>query len=231
MKHLLGTLASLILAANASAQSAVGIGEFSSPTVAGDETIALSWKDSNGVNKTLEVSTGLLGTNDRDDDLPKGMDAKEKAKRIAAAIDAMAEFEAKATGHVVTVTGEDGNTLEKFKVKNNTKEKKNTCRISEPGMAMVDFGGGITGVDGDGEAAQVHVGTDVGQVTVNSGDYESVEQMVLDIAVKLTDADVSVTLAGPRCLAFVLGAGEAVHYGCSDVELTQSAEVAKLEYD
>jgi hypothetical protein len=235
------TLACVLLAVANHAQQVT----VSSPTKASDEGVTVK-VDDNGQNVTLSNFTGIQGTKpaQKADDLPIGMDAKDKAIRIAAAINAAADnfredgsqrVTATANGANVDVAGTSSKVkVEKIKVNSNTGETSD--KLSYPPKSTL-FTSTLLGipamVDGCGDAAIFRIGTARGVVEVPLASAGSVHQALLMAADGLAQHGIAAWLPTPNSIAFVVDADldEGAHYGCSDFGLEQVAELEVLPSD
>ncbi|MFG0318771.1 MAG: hypothetical protein ACF8XB_15965 [Planctomycetota bacterium JB042] len=218
----------------ASAQQATGT--FSAPKKANDEVVTVRWKDGDGKNHSFEGQTGQPGTKNEGDDLPKGMDPKEKAKRIKQALEGSGlDVELNADGDGVVVKPPDGGKIKGFKVTNNTRERRNRTRITSAAgaaqAAHLHVDGFVAGFDGDGEPAELSFGVEGLTVALETAAFPDVPGLVAAMAAELAGFGFEVDVTSDRSLTMSLPDGAALAYGCTDEGLVQSAEVALLEED
>jgi len=208
----------------------------SQPNNDGDETITVRYKDSEGQTKSFSAPTGEFGSNNTSDDIKKTHTPETKAQTIATAINSAPEnganVSAIATGSSVTVsvTGDNQRILS-FKKTNNTREPTNRLALDtgeNTHVAYVRMIGGPTGLDDDSFPAQVMIGTDRGQVTLSTADYNTLD----DLVEALVDALVLEGIAANQQCSTVIKITMSplrdaqLHYGNTDVGIDQEAQVA-----
>ncbi len=231
------TLTAVLLLAGLSAASAQqATGTFSTPKKSNDEFVTVRWKDKDGNNHSFGGQTGQPGTKNKDDDLPKGMDPKEKAKRIKKALEGSGlDVGLNADGDGVVVKPPAGGKIKGFKVTNNTRERRNRTRItSAAGAAQVahlHVEGFVAGFDGDGEPAELSFGAEGWAVVLETAAFPDVPGLVAAMAAELAGFGFAVEVTSDRSLTMSLPDGATLAYGCTDEGLVQSAEVALLEDD
>lgn len=205
------------------AQAQFGHCEFSSPTKDKTEVVVVSYVDPNGQSQSPEVNVPLK----------KGMTADEKAQAIADAMNAMGGLSAATlTGGGVLVAATGGGQLRKVSVSNNTGEKENTAKVTNSALsATVSFAGTATGLNSDGDAAEVMVGTRAGRVVVSSSSLGSIESLVSALVDELAAIGVIAQQTDAATLELALGAEDWLAYGCDDMGLVQTASVEVADVD
>ncbi|TAJ04032.1 MAG: hypothetical protein EPO68_17165 [Planctomycetota bacterium] len=229
---------SLFLATSLHAQKVT----VSSPTKPNDEGVTVKVND-NGENVSIAGSTGLSGTANKGDDLPKDMPAADKAKRIAKAIndagdntreDGTKRVTATASGADVSVAGSSGVTVKSIKVNSNTGEKSDKLKWS---AANTMFTATVVGVptlyDGCGDPSVFRIGTARGVVEIPLASSGTIQQTLVMAADGLAQYGISAWMPTSNSIAFVVDhdLDTAAHYGCSDFGLEQIFELAVIPGD
>lgn len=200
----------------------------SKPTQDGTETISVTIKDGTKPSEDFTLTV----------DIKKGTKKEDKAKAIAEVLDADARLKATATGDKIKVEAEGATVkLRTLSKTNNSAEPvdKVTAAMAEGPqefeMSCVALSDGIVGVDGDGDASALRVGTARGTVEVLFEEFGSVEDAVASVAQGLTDLGLLVTMSDPGTFSFPIHAelDQYVLYGCTEPSALQTATIADVE--
>ncbi|TAJ12047.1 MAG: hypothetical protein EPO68_13965 [Planctomycetota bacterium] len=205
----------------------------SKPTQDGTETISVTIKDGTKPSEDFTVTVEIKKKTGA-----KDTTKEQKATAIAEALDADARLKAKATGDKIKVEAEGATVkLRTLSKTNNSAEAvdKVTAAMAEGPqefeMSCVALDADLVGVDGDGAASALRVGTARGTVEVLFADVAGVEEAVSLAAEGLTQLGVPVTMSDTGAFSFPIDAelDQYMLYGCTEPNAAQSNALANLD--